>query len=144
MSGRRWEGEMKIKRLAHIGIAVKDIQEVAKVYTELLPLQLTDTEPVGELRTGFIPVGETNLELVMSTTPEGTMSKFIAKRGEGVHHLAFEVDDLDAAVAELKAKGVPLTAEEPWRGAHGARVMFIHPKATHGVLIELCEYPEGH
>jgi methylmalonyl-CoA/ethylmalonyl-CoA epimerase len=135
---------MKIKRLAHIGVAVKDVDEAAKVYTDILPLELTDTEPVGELLTGFIPVGDTNVELVMSTTAEGTMSKFIAKKGEGVHHLAFEVDDIDQAVAELKEKGVPLTAEEPWKGAHGARVMFLHPKATHGVLIELCQYPEGH
>lgn len=135
---------MKIKRLAHIGVAVKSIDEASKVYTDLLPLELTSTEPVGELRTGFIPVGDTNVELVMSTEPDGTMAKFIDKKGEGVHHLAFEVDDIDAAVEELKAKGVPLTAEKPWKGAHGARVMFLHPKATHGVLIELCQYPEEH
>ncbi len=135
---------MKIKRLAHIGVAVKDVEEVAKVYTDLLDMELASTEPVGELRTGFIPVGETNVELVMSTTEDGVMSKYIGKKGEGVHHLAFEVDDIDAAVAELKAKGVPLTSDEARPGAHGARVVFLHPKATRGVLIELCEYPEGH
>jgi methylmalonyl-CoA/ethylmalonyl-CoA epimerase len=135
---------MKIKRLAHIGVAVKDLGETAKVYTEMLPLEMTSTDNVGELKTGFIPVGETNVELVMSTTPEGIMSKYVEKRGEGIHHLAFEVDDIDQAVAELKAKGVPLTSDEARPGAHGSRVVFLHPKATHGVLIELVEYPQGH
>ena len=135
---------MKIKRLAHIGVAVKDIDDVAKVYTDMLPLSLDSTDDVGELKTGFIPVGETSVELVMSTTEDGVMSKYIAKKGEGVHHLAFEVDDVAAAMEELKAKGVPLTADAPRPGAHGAKVAFLHPKATHGVLIELVEYPEGH
>ena len=135
---------MKIKRLAHIGVAVNQVDEVAKVYTEMLPLEMTSGSDVGELKTGFIPVGETNIELVMSTTPEGVMSKYIAKKGEGIHHLAFEVEDIDQAVAELKAKGVPLTAQEAQPGAHNSRVIFLHPKATHGVLIELVEYPEGH
>ncbi len=135
---------MKIKRLAHIGIAVKDVDEVAKVYTEYLPLGLDSRDTVGELLTGFIPVGDTSIELVMSTTEDGVMSKYIAKKGEGVHHIAFEVEDVAAAMAELKAKGVPLTSDEPRPGAHGAKVAFLHPKATHGVLIELCEYPEKH
>ncbi|MCB2225328.1 MAG: methylmalonyl-CoA epimerase [Desulfarculaceae bacterium] len=135
---------MKIKRLAHIGVAVKDLGEVAKVYTEMLPLEMTSTDDVGELKTGFVPVGETNVELVMSTTPEGIMSKYVEKRGEGIHHLAFEVEDIDQAVEELKAKGVPLTSDEAKPGAHGSKVVFLHPKATHGVLIELVEYPEGH
>jgi methylmalonyl-CoA/ethylmalonyl-CoA epimerase len=135
---------MKIKRLAHIGIACKDVEDAAKVFTEYLPLEKTSQENVGELVTGFLPVGETSLELVQSTTPEGTMNKFIAKRGEGIHHIAFEVDDVEKACEELKAKGVPLTTEKPFDGAHGARVLFLHPKVTHGVLIELCEYPEGH
>ncbi len=135
---------MKIKRLAHIGIAVKDVEQVAKVYTDFLGLQMTHTEPVGELLTGFIPVGQTNLELVMSTTEDGTIAKHIAKRGEGIQHIAFEVEDIDAACRELKEKGVPLTSDQPWDGAHGARVLFLHPKATHGVLIELCQYPDEH
>ena len=135
---------MKIKRLDHIGVAVKDVDEVQKVYTEMLPLELASSDSVGELKTGFIPVGETSLELVMSTTPDGVMSKYIDKKGEGIHHLAFEVDDIDQAVAELKAKGVPLTSEEARPGAHGSRVVFLHPKATRGVLIELVEHPQGH
>lgn len=135
---------MKIKRLAHVGVAVKDIAEVAKVYTEFLPLELASTSDVGELKTGFLPVGDTSIELVMSTTPEGIMAKYVEKKGEGVHHLAFEVDDVAAAIAELKAKGVPLTSDEPRPGAHGSKVVFIHPKATRGVLIELVEYAHGH
>jgi len=135
---------MKIKRLAHIGVAVGSVDEAAKVYTSMLPLELTSTEPVGELITGFIPVGETNIELVQSTTDDGVIAKYVAKKGEGVHHLAFEVDDIVAAIAELKAKGVPLTSDEPRPGAHGAKVVFLHPKATHGVLIELCQYPQDH
>jgi methylmalonyl-CoA/ethylmalonyl-CoA epimerase len=135
---------MKIKRLAHIGVAVKDIGEVAKIYTEFLPLELASTSDVGELKTGFLPVGDTSIELVMSTTPEGIMSKYVEKKGEGVHHLAFEVDDVAAAIEELKAKGVPLTSDAPRPGAHGSLVVFIHPKATRGVLIELVEYAKGH
>jgi methylmalonyl-CoA/ethylmalonyl-CoA epimerase len=135
---------MKIKRLAHVGIAVADVDEVSKLYTDMLPLEMTSTDMVGELKTGFFPVGDTSLELVMSTEEDGVINKYIGKRGEGVHHLAFEVEDIDQAVAELKEKQVPLTSEEPRPGAHGSRVMFLHPKATHGVLIELVEYPEGH
>lgn len=135
---------MKIKRLAHIGVAVNDVDEVAKVYTEFLPLKVESRDSVGELLTGFVPVGETSVELVMSTTPEGVMSKYISKKGEGIHHIAFEVDDVAEAIAELKAKGVPLTSDEPRPGAHGAKVVFLHPKATHGVLIELVQYPEAH
>ncbi len=135
---------MKIKRLAHIGVAVRDIDEVAKVYTEFLPLSLDSVDAVGELRTGFLPVGETSIELVMSTTPEGVMAKHVEKRGEGIHHLAFEVDDVAAAGEELKAKGVPLTSDAPRPGAHGSKVIFLHPKATRGVLIELVEMPPSH
>lgn len=135
---------MKIKRLAHIGVAVKDINETGKVYDEFLNIPMDSTDDVGELKVGFFPVGETNIELVMSTTEEGGMNKYIAKKGEGIHHIAFEVDDVFAACEELKAKGVPLTSEEPYDGAHGAKVLFLHPKATHGVLIELCQYPEDH
>ena len=135
---------MRIKRLAHIGMAVKDVDEVAKVYTDFLPLKMDSKDDVGELKTGFIPVGPTSVELVMSTTEDGVMSKFIAKKGEGIHHIAFEVDDVAGAIEELKAKGVPLTSDEPRPGAHGSKVVFLHPKATHGVLIELVEYPEGH
>ena len=135
---------MKIKRLAHIGVAVKELAEVEKVYTDILPLEKESEEPLKGLLTGFIPVGQTNIELVQSTSDDSPIAKFIAKKGEGVHHLAFEVDDVFAACEELKAKGIPLTSAEPYDGAHGAKVLFIHPKVTHGVLIELCQYPQDH
>lgn len=136
---------MKIKRIAHIGVAVKDVDQAAKVFTEMLPLKLESKEPVGkDLLTAFIPVGDTNFELVQSTTEGSAIDKFIAKKGEGVQHIALEVDDVFAACEELKAAGVPLTSEAPWDGAHNAKVLFIHPKVTHGVLIELCQYPEDH
>lgn len=135
---------MKIKRIAHIGMAVADSDTASSFFSDMLDLPIDRQESLGELRISFVPVGETNIELVQSTTPEGVMSKFIAKRGQGIHHIAFEVENLDEALAELKAKGVQLIDQEPKPGAHGARIAFIHPKATNGVLTELCEYPQEH
>lgn len=135
---------MKIKRIAHIGIGVADTDQAHKFYTEMLGLNLDRQEDLGELKVSFIPVGETNVELVQSTTPEGVMAKFIEKKGEGIHHIAYEVEDIDAALEELKAKGVKLVDTEARPGAHGARIAFLHPKATNGVLTELVEYPEDH
>ncbi len=134
---------MKIKRIAHIGVAVSDVEQASDVFSGLLGLESGGVETYGEMRIAFFPVGESNIELVQSTTPDGVMAKFIAKRGEGIHHIALEVDDIDAAVAELKGKGVPLTSDSPRPGAHGTRVIFLHPKATRGVLVELVEYPKG-
>ena len=94
---------------------------------------------MGELKTVFLPVGETNLELVQSTEPDGVMKKFIEKRGEGIHHIAFEVEDIDQALEELKAKGVPLIDQQARPGAHQTRVAFLHPKGTNGILIELVQ-----
>jgi methylmalonyl-CoA/ethylmalonyl-CoA epimerase len=135
---------MKIKRIAHIGIGVADTELASQFYTEKLGLPLNHRETLGELKISFIPLGATNLELVQSTTPEGVMSKFIDKRGEGMHHIAYEVENIEEALAELKEKGVRLIDEKPRPGAHGALVAFIHPKETNGVLTELCEYPQDH
>lgn len=135
---------VKIKRIAHIGIGCKDNQEVRKLYENNLDLKVTNEEMVGELQTTFVPVGETNLELVQSTTADGVMAKFVEKRGEGIHHVAFEVEDIDSALQELKDRGVQLIDQEARPGAHNARIAFLHPKATHGVLIELVEYPKDH
>ena len=134
---------MKIKRIAHIGIAVKDRDQTKVLYQEMLSLPVSHEEMLGELKIAFVPVGPTNVELVQSTDPEGVMNKYIEKKGEGIHHLAFEVDDIDQALEELKAKGVPLVDQQARPGAHGARIAFLHPKATYGVLIELCQYPEA-
>jgi methylmalonyl-CoA/ethylmalonyl-CoA epimerase len=135
---------MKIKRIAHIGIGVADTEEASQFYTDKLGLPLAHRETLGELKISFIPMGPTNLELVQSTTPEGVMSKFLDKRGEGIHHIAYEVENIEEALAELKEKGVRLIDEKPRLGAHGAQVAFIHPKETNGVLTELCQYPEDH
>lgn len=132
---------MKALELDHVGIAVESLDEALKLYTGLLGLELKGTEVVEEqkVRTAFLPLGDTELELLESTDPEGPIGKFIANKGQGVQHLAFRVDDIDAALAELKAVGMRLIDEEPRYGAGGARIAFLHPKATGGVLVELCE-----
>jgi methylmalonyl-CoA/ethylmalonyl-CoA epimerase len=135
---------VRIKRIAHIGIACGDSAEVKKLYIDKLDLAVTREEMQGELKVSFIPVGETNVELTQSTTEEGIIAKFVGKRGEGIHHIAFEVEDIDSALEELKDKGIQLVDQQARPGAHDARIAFIHPKATHGVLIELVEYPSGH
>ncbi|MGB9840942.1 methylmalonyl-CoA epimerase [Thermovenabulum sp.] len=125
----------------HIGIAVKDLEEAKKIYTDLLGLEVHGEEIVEEqkVKVVFIPVGDSEVELLESTDPEGPIAKFIEKNGEGIQHIAFRVDDIEKALEELKQKGVRLIDEKPRYGAGGARIAFIHPKATKGVLIELCE-----
>ena len=135
---------MKIKRIAHIGLAVADTDQAGAYYNDMLNLPLDREEMVGELKVKFVPLGQTNLELVQSTTPEGVMAKYVSKHGEGIHHIALEVENIDEALAELKAKGVRLIDETAKPGAHGCRIAFIHPKASFGVLTELVEYPEKH
>jgi methylmalonyl-CoA/ethylmalonyl-CoA epimerase len=130
---------MKVKKISHIGLAVADLEPVRRMYTELLDLPLDHEEMLGELKIAFVPVGETNLELVQSTDPEGVMAKYVAKKGEGIHHIALEVEDIHSAVEELKAKGMEMIDKEPRPGAHGATIAFLHPKATHGVMIELVQ-----
>ena len=130
-----------IEKLDHIGVAVKSIEESMQVYTEILGLKVTDIETVEEqkVRTAFIPVGESKIELLESTSPDGPIAKFIEKRGEGIQHIALRVDDLKQKLEELKQKGVRLIDENPRIGAGGAKIAFIHPKTTKGILIELCE-----
>jgi len=130
-----------IQKIDHIGIAVKSIDEALKIYTEMLGLKVTGIETVEEqkVKTAFIPVGESEIELLESTSPDGPIAKFIEKRGEGIQHIALRVDNLEAKLKELKEKGVRLIDEHPRPGAGGAKIAFIHPKDTKGVLIELCE-----
>jgi methylmalonyl-CoA epimerase len=134
---------MKIKRIAHLGIAVKDLDPPKKLYTENLGLKLKGEEVVEsqKVKVSFIQVGESNLELLLPTQPDSPVGKFLENKGEGFHHLALEVEDINAAVEELKAAGVKLIDEKPREGAHGTLVAFIHPKATFGLLVELCQYP---
>jgi methylmalonyl-CoA epimerase len=129
-----------IKKIDHIGIAVKSIDEARKLY-ESLGLKVTETETVEEqkVKVAFMPTGDSEVELLESTEPDGPVAKFIAAKGEGIQHLAFRVDDIEAALAALKEAGVRLIDEKPRRGAGGAKIAFLHPKETYGTLIELCE-----
>lgn len=132
---------MKILRVDHIGIAINNIDEAKQLYHDLLGLDHAGSETVAEQKvtTAFFPVGDTEVELLESTAPDGPVAKFIEKKGEGVHHIAFRVDNVEAALEELKAKGVKLIDEKPRKGAGGAKIAFLHPKSTHGVLVELCQ-----
>jgi methylmalonyl-CoA/ethylmalonyl-CoA epimerase len=132
---------MKLRNIDHIGIAVSNLTESLAFWQSALGIELHGIEEVAEqkVRTAFLPVDDTEVELLEPTGPDSSVAKFIEKRGEGLHHVAIRVDNIDAALAELKAKGVQLIDEVPRKGAGGARIAFVHPKATHGVLLELCE-----
>jgi len=129
-------------KLDHIGIAVRSL-EAAKIY-QALGLEVGHTEVVESqgVRTAFLSVGDSNLELLEPTGPESTIAKFIEKRGEGIHHICLRVDDLESHLVRLKAEGYRLINEHPVPGAHGCRVAFLHPSAGNGVLIELSEKNE--
>lgn len=132
---------MKILKIDHIGIAVNSMDEGKTFWNEILGLEFSGEETVAEqkVNTGFFPVGESEVELLESTAPDGPVAKYIEKKGTGVQHIAFVVEDVGAALEELKAKGVPLIDQQPRRGAGGKQIAFLHPKATGGVLVELCE-----
>ncbi|MEJ2095929.1 MAG: methylmalonyl-CoA epimerase [Deltaproteobacteria bacterium] len=132
---------MKILKIDHLGIAVNSIDAGEKFWADILGLDFEGTETVAEQKvtTAFFPVGESEVELLESTDPDGPVAKYIGKKGEGIQHVAFRVDNLEQALQELKAKGVRLIDEKPRIGAGGAKIAFLHPKATHGVLVELCE-----
>jgi lactoylglutathione lyase/methylmalonyl-CoA/ethylmalonyl-CoA epimerase len=128
-------------KIDHIGIVVRDIQEALKVYETALGLPLKEVAEVADqkVEVAFLPIGESNIELVQPTSDDTGIAKYLAKRGEGIHHICLEVDDIEAALDQLKAYGVRLIDEIPRQGAHG-QVAFVHPKAMHGVLIELIEH----
>jgi methylmalonyl-CoA/ethylmalonyl-CoA epimerase len=135
------EGTMKIKHIDHIGIAVKTIEQAGKFYTDILGLKIQDIENVADqkVNVAFLPITDSEVELIESTHDDGPVAKFIEVRGEGIQHIAFRVENIEEALAELKAKGVRLIDQEPRKGAGCARIAFIHPKETNGVLVELCE-----
>ena len=132
---------MKVKHIDHIGIAVKDIEQAGKFYTDVLGLKIEDIENVADqkVNVAFIPITDSEVELLESTEPDGPVAKYIEARGEGVKHIAFCVENIEEALEELKAKGIRLIDESPRGGAGGARIAFIHPKETNGVLVEICE-----
>ena len=131
----------KALKVDHIWIAVKDLYQAKKFYTEVLGLQAMGEEVVEEqkVRVCFIPCGDSEVELLESTSPDGPIAKFIEKKGEGIQHVAFRVDNLEAALASLKEQGVRMIDEKPRYGAGGASIAFVHPKATGSVLVELSE-----
>jgi methylmalonyl-CoA/ethylmalonyl-CoA epimerase len=132
---------MKILKIDHIGIAVTRIDQSKNFWTDILGLSLEGTETVEEQKvtTAFLPVGESEVELLESTSPDGPIARYLEKKGEGIQHVAFRVENIEAALAELKEKGVRLIDETPRRGAGGAKIAFLHPKATNGILVELSE-----
>ncbi len=132
-----------ITKLNHIGIAVNSIDETLKLYTDVLGLKVKGLEVVADqkVKTAIIPVGDTKLELIESTDPEGAIAKHIERRGEGLHHLAFEVSNIQEALATLKGKGIALIDEQPRKGVENTNISFLHPKGTK-VLMEIVELGE--
>lgn len=131
---------MELKRVDHVGIAVKNLDESVKFY-ESLGFKATGYEVVAEqkVKVAFLPCGDSELELLESTEPDGPIARFIEKNGPGIQHIAIRVDDIDKALEELKAKEVRLIDQTPRYGAGNARIAFVHPKATGGVLLELTQ-----
>ncbi len=131
----------KVLKVDHIGIAVKDLAAAKKFYTETLGMTAMGEEVVEQqkVKVCFIPCGDSEVELLESTSPEGPIAKFIEKNGEGIQHIALRVDNIENALADLKGKDVRLIDEAPRYGAGGASIAFVHPKATGGILLELSE-----
>ena len=131
-----------IKGIDHIGIAVKSIDEAKKFWVDSLGLKFSHIEEVPDqkVRVAMLEAGDTTIELLEPTAPDSPVAKFIAKRGEGLHHMTFQTDDLAGRLRKLKSANVGLIDEQPRIGAGGACIAFIHPKSAHGVLIELCEF----
>jgi len=134
---------MNITHIEHIGIAVKNLDESIKFYEKILGLKCYAVEEVTDqkVKTAFFQIGQTKIELLESTDPEGPIGKFIEKRGEGIHHIAYAAKELESSMEELKSKGIKLIDDKPRPGAEGLNIAFLHPKSTNGVLTELCEKP---
>jgi len=130
-----------IKNLEHIGIAVRDLEDSNALFAKLLGREAYKEEEVAseQVRTLFFQTGEAKIELLQATGPESAIARFIEKKGEGIHHMAFEVEDIEASMAELQEQGFRLLNETPKRGADNKLVCFVHPKSANGVLVELCQ-----
>jgi methylmalonyl-CoA/ethylmalonyl-CoA epimerase len=131
---------MKPSHIEHIGVAVSDLEKAIILYEKLLGQPCYAIEEVAEqrVRTAFFKIGETKIELLESTDPDGPIAKFIEKRGEGIHHIAFAVDHVSNALQDASEMGIQLIDKDPRKGAEGLQIGFLHPKSTHGVLLELC------
>ena len=134
---------VQLSHVEHIGIAVSNLEESIKFYEEVLGLTCYAIEEVKEqkVKTAFFKLGQVKIELLESTDQEGPIAKFIEKRGQGIHHLAFAVNDIQGALEELDQKGVFLVDKTPRKGAEKLDIAFLHPKSTHGVLMEICTHP---
>ncbi len=132
---------MKTTHIEHIGIAVENLEESIHYYEEVLGLKCYAIEEVADqkVKTAFFQIGDTKIELLESTDPDGPIGKFIEKKGPGIHHLAFAVENIDQALQEVKDKGIRLIDQESRLGAEGLNIGFLHPKSTGGVLTEFCE-----
>jgi len=137
---------MNISHVEHIGIAVKNLTEAVKMYENLFGLSCYHIEEISDqkIRTAFFKIGQTKIELLESMDPKGVIGIFLEKRGEGVHHIAFAVENLADALKEAEAKGYQPIDKLPHQGAEGLNIAFLHPKSTGGVLLELCENPARH
>ena len=135
-----------LNKVEHIALAVADLEAAVAHYAEVWGLEVEHRERVEDqgVEEAMLPLGDSYLQLLGSTGPDTTVGKFLAKRGEGLHHIAYEVDDLEAALAELKDKGVPLIDEAPRKGGRGHMVAFVHPRGNHGLLVELIQRPGSH
>jgi methylmalonyl-CoA/ethylmalonyl-CoA epimerase len=134
---------MKLTHIEHIGIAVRSLEESIPYYENVLGLECYAIEEVKDqkVKTAFFKIGDTKIELLESTDPEGPIGKYIEKRGQGIHHIAFAVDGIDKALQEADDQGVQLIDKLPRKGAEGLDIAFLHPKSTFGVLTEFCEDP---
>jgi methylmalonyl-CoA/ethylmalonyl-CoA epimerase len=135
---------MKPTHIEHIGIAVKSLETAIPFYENVFGLKCYAVEEVADqkVKTAFFMVGQTKIELLESTDPEGPIGKFLEKKGEGVHHMAFAVENLADSLREVEEKGVQLIDKAPRKGAEGLNIGFLHPKSTFGVLTELCAHPK--
>jgi methylmalonyl-CoA/ethylmalonyl-CoA epimerase len=132
-----------ISKIDHIGIAVANLDETVKFYSEMLGMKVekTETHAGQKVKVAFLPVGDTELELLESTDPEGAIAKFIKSKGEGIQHIAFRTENIEKAILELKEKGMRFIDEKPRIGAGNTKIVFLHPKNTYGVLVELVQQP---
>lgn len=128
-------------KINHIGIAVKNLEESMKFYRDQLGFTFNGVDEVAsqKVKVAFFKIGETNIELVQATSEDSPIAKYLEKNREGIHHICYEVEDINAALDNLKSKGVKLIDNEPREGAHGTKVAFVHPKASGGVLTEICQ-----
>jgi methylmalonyl-CoA/ethylmalonyl-CoA epimerase len=131
-----------LQQIDHIGIAVRDLDETIAFYRDVMGLEVSSTEIFNGMKVAFLRIADSELELLEDMTPDGAIARHIAKRGEGLQHVAYRVSNIEEALAEMRAKGITLIDAQPRPGARNARIAFLHPKSTKGVLIEFVE-PQG-